>query len=186
MKNVFIVVVVIMILSGCSSNKNQDPFSELYDVAGDLQELGSPAVVVEAQAPRRDILRDKLEGLGQASLSSQLEAKVSKLQKGFIDEATDLDGSEVNETFMQVWKSISNNVLRGSSIFNKPMIIKEGDHYSGAAIMYLNPKIFNQSFNDSMHGHKEYTRWRSSEAFKELEKEEQKFDDYKAKNEGKW
>ncbi|MDP8320838.1 MAG: hypothetical protein RAO94_00660 [Candidatus Stygibacter australis] len=185
MNKIIVIAFMIIILSGCSVNKNQDPFSELYDAVADLQELGTPAVVVESQSARRDILRENLDGLGKAALTAQLEAKVSKLQRGYLEETTDLDGSEVNATFLQVWKATSNNIITGSSIFGSPIIIKEKGHFSGAAVMYINPKIFNQSFNDGLQGHKEYTRWRSSEAFKELEKEEQKFEDYKEKYESK-
>ena len=125
------------------------------------------------------LARDKAITGARAELSRQIEAKVDGLQKRFDEEVGVDENAELLQQFTQAAKVVSSNVLNGSRV-EESSILQEGEMYRvyilasypiGAANAALMEQIQNQK--------NMYTRFRSSETFKELEQEVEKYNEWK-------
>jgi len=162
-------------LIGCSTSKlirTEDPFEELQVMANQITEQGGVAAVGMGSSSRLDIAKEKAKTDAQGAISESFETKVSRLRKSFIEEVGSND-TEINETFTTVTKSVSKQTLTGArvlkTIYNKD---KETGKYLAGVLLSLDPKTINQSILDEMSkDQKLYQRFRSSQAFEELQKE---------------
>ncbi|NOZ08116.1 MAG: hypothetical protein GXO91_04450 [FCB group bacterium] len=155
-----------------------DPFQELQDMANGFIKDGNIAVVGVGTSTRQDIARDKARASAQAKLAESFETKVEVLKKKFTEELGSDMTNELNETFTNVIKTTSKTVLYGA-IENKAKYFKDNKTgmISAGVVLYVSPDVMNQSLLDQMKNKpKLYERFRASEAYKELEKEMENYD----------
>lgn len=172
-----------LLLFGCSSSgfmRVEDPFEELQTMANQITEQGGVAAVGMGTSSRMDIAKDKAKADAQGGMSESYETKVSRLKKSFLEEVGS-DDSEINETFSTVTKAVSKQTLTGArvlkTIYNKE---KETGKYVAGVLLVIDPKTVNQSLLDEMSKEQKlYQRFRSSQAFDELQKEMDSYEEPK-------
>lgn len=184
-----ILLSLILLLSSCMSGPGEftemdGPFGDLYMQQIELQSKGGLAAVGIGldKSGRLDMAMEKAVLAGRTELSRALETKVSNLQKKFIEEiGADIDSAEINETFLSVTKTLSNNTLSGATPLSKP--VQRLDKKTGALeigiLVGIDPATINNSLLDEIEKKNVnlYERFRSTEAFAELTDEIEKSKD---------
>jgi hypothetical protein len=127
---------------------------------------------------------DKAAVGGRTEVARQVEVKVMGLQKKFDEEVGLPKDGQLLTQFTQASKTVVSTSLSGSRIMEQK-IVKEGDGWRayvlvgypiGAASEALMKQI---SKNNNM-----YTRFRSSEVFKEMDEEVKKYEEFKKSQQG--
>lgn len=178
-----VIVVFSFFLGGCSSSKLlrvEDPFAELQNMANQINKQGGVASVGMGTSTRMDFAKDKATTDAQGGMSESFETKVSRLKQSFLEEVGSND-SEINETFSTVTKAVSKQTLTGArvlkTIYNKD---KKTGKYMAGVLLSIDPKTINQSLLDEMSKEQKlYQRFRSSQAFDELQKEMDNYEEPK-------
>ncbi len=122
---------------------------------------------------------DKAVTGGRSEIGRQLEVKMEGLQKKFSEETGSGNDAQLLQMFTQAEKTVVSTTLNGSRVKYQKQV-KDGELWRayvlveypiGAANSALMQQIKN---NDQM-----YTRFRSSESFKELQDDVDKYEKYK-------
>ena len=171
-------MVIVGILSSCGSSPTPKttPYNELMKIANGMRKSGAITSVGQGQSKREDIARDKSHTDARGKMSQAMESKVSTLNKSFQEELGTGDDTEINEAFTDVVKVVSKAVLNGAFPEEERMNEKDGI-ITIYTLMVIDPATFNQSFLDEMKSKpKLYERFRASQAYDELQKEMDAFD----------
>lgn len=124
---------------------------------------------------------DKSITAARAEIARQLEVKLSALQKKFTEEVGSGDNSTLLSQFTQAAKIVTSTTLNGSSIKEKK-IFKDGNIWRAYVLMQYPMGTANQALMKQIKKNNEmYTRFRSTKAFQELDKEVKKYDESKNK-----
>ena len=120
---------------------------------------------------------------GRAELASQLEVRLQALRKKFTEEVGAGEDSELLSQYSEVIKEVVSQVLVGSRTA-KQDVRKEGMVYRAYVLMELPIGAANKALVDRIKAREYlYTRFRASQSFQELEKEVEKFEEYKKQQE---
>jgi hypothetical protein len=182
MKNSIIllsVLISILLLSACGGSK------ELAKTeTGDIPEwyLSTPTapdyIFAAASSTSRDmdLAINKASTEARAGIARNLEAKVNSMQKKFEEEVGQGENSEYLSQFTQATKIVVSKELSGSRIAEKKLV-KDGSNWR-AYVLAKYPigaaqKAFLKQISDNTNL---YTRVRSTEAFKELERDVDKYE----------
>jgi len=172
------------LLAACASSppppkESEAPFGDLYQMV--LKDLSPKGVIAAVGVGtdiggRFDLALDKALLDGQAKVAQTFETKVEGLRKNFeetLSGSTSGDTQEVNETFQAVTKSVIDRTLNGAQALSKPRQLVDGTKLTVAVIVGIDPKVANSSFLDQLKtaNPKLYERFRSSQAFQDLQKE---------------
>lgn len=126
---------------------------------------------------------NKAETEGRSKLASIIEAKLELLVRSFAEEVGLAEDADFRAQYTQTIKSITSIVIKGSRI-KEQMVMPDGSTFRAYVLMdqmlgdaYL---AFYKSIkaNDNL-----YTRFRAAEAFKEHEKEMEKYEQWKKEHE---
>jgi hypothetical protein len=186
-----ITIAGLVALQSCGGNKNNkgdggeadfvevnDPFEALTDMSNEIISAGGVAAVGEGTSKRRDISKEKARTSAQGRLAEMYETKVQRLKRQFLEEVGSEEDSEVNEAFSAVTKTVASKVLKGA-IVKKTKIVKDPktNKYITGVVMAIDTKTVNNSLLDEMKSKpKLYERFRASQAYKDLDKEMEKFE----------
>ena len=122
---------------------------------------------------------NKAKQEGMEALTAQLEAKVEGLTKRFQEETGIGEDAELLSQYEQVGKTVISSTISGARI-DKQEVMTEGTVFRSYVLMQL---PWGQAQADMLAKIKSnnhlYTRFRASEAFKDLEGEVEKFEQYK-------
>ena len=126
---------------------------------------------------------DKATEAGRTDIGRQLEVKIEGLQKRFAEETGTGSDAQLLQMFTQAEKTVVSTTLQGSKVRNQKIVNDGGlwrayvlvEYPIGAANEALMQQIKN---NNQM-----YTRFRASQAFKELQDEVGKYEKYKQQQE---
>jgi hypothetical protein len=116
---------------------------------------------------------------GRMELGRQVSVKVTSMMKRFQEETGSDEDSEFLSLMTTASKSVSAEVLNGSKCIEKKTY-KEGTGFRSYALMELPIGVMNSALLEKIKDNKNmYTRFRASEAFKELEEETAKYEQFK-------
>lgn len=161
-------------LSGCHS-VSQTPYEVMLRKAAKMHDAGALAAVAQATSRAQDLACDKAQLRGRAELARVLEARINTLQKDFREEAGSGKDSEINDTFSEATKILVSTELRGSTM-KDVMFSTANGLVTATVIMVIDPKIIADYFKKDS---QQYARFRSSQAFKELDNEVAKYEEFK-------
>jgi len=178
MKKLFKIVSIglIAFVMSCAGSKKVSTPSWYMNVPNDPNFLFAPA---SATSQDMDLAIRKAIQTGRAEIARQIEAKLEGLVKSFTEEVGRGTDSELLSQFTDVNKTVTSQVLSGSKPA-KQEVKKEGEIYRAYVLMQLPLGQALEAFMKQMKQRENmYTRFRATQAYKELEKEVEKYEKYK-------
>lgn len=137
--------------------------------------------VATATSPDMQLAIDKAKNLARADIAQQLEVKIKGLEKNFREQVGGGEDAQLLEQFTSVNKTVVSNVLRGVRVKQQD-IKKEGNVFRAYVLMEMPFGAAAEELLNQMKKQKEmYTRFRATQAFQELEKEVDKYEEFKEK-----
>ncbi|MBI2501929.1 MAG: LPP20 family lipoprotein [Candidatus Latescibacteria bacterium] len=130
-------------------------------------------LIAVATATSRDMqmATQKAKTTAQADLAQQLSTKLGNLTKQFQEETGEQEGSELLTQFTSATKAVASETLVGSKV-DQQQILPEKDIYRVYVLMSLPIGKANQMLMEKLKADQAlYTRFRSTQAFEELDKE---------------
>ncbi len=134
-----------------------------------------------ATAVSRDlqISINKAQAEGRNLLAQQLEVKYGALNKRFTEEVGRAGDAQLLDQYTQVYKAVVSQVLYGSRP-RQQVLRTEADVYRAFVLMELPLGEMAKKLMDQIKAQEQlYTRFRASEAFKELDDEVQRYEAWK-------
>jgi len=187
-KNAFLILVVAtisLLMISCGGSKN------LSDTdTGDMPNwyLNTPTadnyIYEAASATSRDmdLALNKAETEARAKVGRTMTAKVNSMQKKFEEEVGEGENSEYIAQFTQATKVIVSQELSGSRVKEKKFI-EDGSNWRCYVLMEYPIGSAQAAFLNKIKSNNElYTRYRSTEAFKEMDADVQKYEEWKKNN----
>jgi hypothetical protein len=181
-------VAALAVIVGCSSDNavsEKNEFGPMQEKVAKISANGGLAAVGVGESRSISAALDKAKTRARTEMGFVIETKLSALRKDFSEEVGEGKGSEINTLFSTVAKHLTDNVLRGTVATDVKYETKDGVT-TAYALVEQNPKIFAQAMenvgpdaNKAM-----YTRFRSSQAFKELDEEVKKYEEFKKQQGG--
>jgi len=182
MKRIIITLSVLLLvfsLSACGGSK------ELAKTdTGDIPEwyLTTPTatdyIFEAASATSRDmdLAITKASTEARAKIARTMEVKINSMQKKFEEEVGEGENSEYLSQFTQATKTIVSTELSGSQITQKKLV-KDGSNWRAYVLAKYPIGAAQQAFlNKISNNNNLYTRFRSTEAFAELENDVYKYE----------
>lgn len=179
-----------LMLGGCSSSRERStdlsppPAREtLRDVPRwfNMPPHDEDFLFASATATSRDlqIAVNKAQVEGRAQLAQQMEVKYAGVTKRFGEEVGRSNESQLLDQFTSVYKATVSQVLYGTR--PKEQIVRpEGEIYRVFVLMELPTGEASRRLMEQVRANEQlYTRFRSSEAFKELDAEVQRYEQWK-------
>lgn len=122
---------------------------------------------------------NKAQTEGRNQLAQQLEVKFNGLQKRFQEETGVGNDSEYLDQFSQAYKSIVSTELHGSRI-SRQDLQQEGEIWRSYVLMEMPIGQANEELMGKIRANQNlYTRFRATQAYKELDEEIEKFEQWK-------
>ena len=122
---------------------------------------------------------DKASTGGRAEIGRQVEVRVNALQKRFDEEVGLGSDAQLLQQFTQASKTVVSTSLMGSRI-SKQKQVKDGDLWRAYVLIEYPIGAANAALVDQIKKNNEmYTRFRASQTFEELDKEVQKYEEWK-------
>jgi hypothetical protein len=127
---------------------------------------------------------DKATTNARAELGRQVELKVSGLQKRFEEETGVAQDAQLMQQFTQATKTVVSTTMTGTRVKEKSHV-KDGNVYRAYVLMDYPIGAANAALLQAIKANEQmYTRFRASQAYKDLDTETKKYEDQK-KEEGK-
>ncbi len=122
---------------------------------------------------------DKATEAARTDIGRQLEVKVEGLQKRFTEETGTGNDAQILQMFTEADKSIVSTTLQGSKIRNQE-IVRDGNLWRAYVLVEYPIGAANEAMMQQIKNNNQmYTRFRASQAFKELQDEVNKYEKYK-------
>ena len=122
---------------------------------------------------------DKATTDARTEIGRIVETKVAGLQKNFNEEVGVGENSQLLQQFTEAQKTVVSTALNGSQI-KENKTLKDGENWRAYVLVEYPIGMANAAFLQQLKKQEElYTRYRSSETFKELEKEVEKYEAWK-------
>lgn len=122
---------------------------------------------------------DKAVTNARAEIGRQVQVKVEALQKSMQEEVGGADDAQLIEMITQVTKIVVSTTLSGSKVKHQ-IHVRDGDAYRAYVLVEYPIGATNQAFMQALKNNEQmYTRFRSSETFKELDEEVKKYEAWK-------
>lgn len=138
--------------------------------------LFGPATAVSGDM---QIAINKAQTEGRNLISQQLEVKYNGLNKRFAEEVGRSNDAQLLDQYTQVYKAVVSQVLYGSRS-RQQVLRTEGEVYRAFVLMELPLGEMSKRLMEQIRAQEQlYTRFRASEAFKELDAEVQKYEAWK-------
>jgi hypothetical protein len=177
-------VLISLTLLNCGGNKELSQTKE-----GDIPEwyLTPPSdpnyIFVPRTATSKDmqLAIDKAVTDARAEVGRVVETKIEGLQKKFDEEVGVAENSTLLQQFTSAQKTVVSTSLSGSQV-KKQEVLKDGETWRAYVLVEYPIGAANTAFVEQMKKQEElYTRYRSSETFKDLENEVKKYEEWKEK-----
>ncbi len=170
-------------LAGCSSTPEAKKAEAQRPLFDDFQKMstkilvsGGIAVVGIGESKSLEIALNKAKTRGRVELAQLLETKIEAIQKDFVEETGLAEDARILAQFESTAQVITSQQIQGSVAKELKYEILEGT-VTAYALMELNPKVVMAQLEKE----KElYTRFRSTKAFENLDKEIKEYEAYKA------
>jgi hypothetical protein len=130
------------------------------------------------ESQNMQVALDKASLAARTEIGRQLETKLNNLQKNFAEEVGDAS-PELNQMYTDVTKLVVSTLLTGSKI-RESKYKKNKGRYEAVVLMEYPIGAANTALMEQIKKDQNlYTRFRASEGFKELEKEVEKYENWK-------
>lgn len=127
---------------------------------------------------------EKAKQDARVDISAQLEARVMGLIKKFDEEVGRTESSELLSSYSKTSKTVVDQTLVGARA-KYQKVVKDGELYRAYVLMELPLGLMKKLLVDKIKRQQElYTRFRASQSFKELEKEVEKYRQFKKEQAG--
>lgn len=182
---VLLSIIISLVMISCGGSKS------LSDTdTGDIPDwyLNTPTsdnyIYEAASATSRDmdLALNKAETEGRAKVGRTMQAKVNSMQKKFEEEVGEGENSEFLSQFTQATKVIVSRELTGSRVKEKKFV-QDGSNWRAYVLMEYPIGSAQKAFLNKIKGNDQlYTRFRSTEAMKEMEDDVKKYEEWKKNN----
>jgi hypothetical protein len=183
-----VTVMAVSLVAGCKSapkvQSDKDLFGMMQEKANQITAAGGLAAVGLGESKSIALAIDKAKTRGRTEMAHIIETKIDSLKKDFQEEVGQGKGAEFNELFSSASKHVAHQILSGTVPKDIKYESKEGITRA-VALMVQDPKVVADAFAAQQQTQQAvYTRFRASQAFKELDEEVKKFEDFKKKDSG--
>ncbi|MBU0475303.1 MAG: LPP20 family lipoprotein [Bacteroidetes bacterium] len=182
---IFTALTISLLLFSCGGSKS---LSETE--TGDIPEwyLNTPTsenyIFEAASATSRDmdLALNKAETEARAKIGRTMTSKINSMQKKFEEEVGEGENSELLSQFTQATKVIVSTELNGSRVKEKKFV-KDGSNWRTYVLMEYPIGAAQKAFlNKIKDNNNLYTRFRATDAMKEMEADIQKYEEWKKNN----
>ena len=178
----------LLALFSCGSHKHAPTTVPKIDAPGWYTEpdRDDDRLIGVATATSRDLQTaiDKAKQDGRVEIARQLDLRVAGLSKRFVQETGLDEDAELLGMFTQVSKTVVSDSLSGTRV-SKQKLDREGGTYRAYVQMEMPIGEANARFLEKIRAQERLnTRLRSSEAFEELDREVQAYEEWKQKQAG--
>ncbi|MDQ8154800.1 MAG: LPP20 family lipoprotein [Gemmatimonadota bacterium] len=126
------------------------------------------------------IARNKAEAEGRLQLGQQLEVKYSALTRRFAEETGEGAGAQLLQQYEQTYKAVVSQVLVGTKPKSSEFQVEDGV-YRAWVLMELPVGAASERLLKQIQAQEQmYARFRASQAFKELNAEVEKYEQWKS------
>ncbi len=177
-------VLVSAIAAGCRTVvvDGRDPFVILQERAQESMEAGGLAAIGVGTSLSQSTAIDKATLRGRTQIAHMVETKIDSLKKDFAEEIGADAGAELNELFSTAAKNLAHQLLSGTGATDV-RYRTEGKLTTAWALMVLNPQMLSTAIKAQANTQRHlYTRFRSSQAFEELQREIKEFEAFKRRD----
>ncbi len=137
--------------------------------------LFAPATAVSRDV---QVAINKAQADGRNGIAQQLEVKYAALNKRFVEEVG-REGSQLLDQYTQVYKSVVSTTLYGSRPRQQVLRTEDGV-YRAIILMELPVGEMSKKLLEQIRAQEQlYTRFRAGEAFKELDAEVKRYEEWK-------
>ena len=169
---------------GCRSSKTvwskDTPFGKMQKRATEVIEAGGLAGVGVDVSQSPQTAMDKAKLSARLELAQIIETKVELLRKDFVEEIGEAKTDEYNALFSSTAKAVASQILHGTVPVDIQYRTKDGRTEAWVLVVQTPEILENALANQASAQRAMYTRFRASEAFKELQKEIAAFEKYKS------
>lgn len=182
------VAMMIALVSGCTSvpkaSSDKDLFGVMQEKANQITAAGGMAAVGLGESSNLTLAIDKAKTKGRTEIAHMIETKIDSLKKDFQEEVGQGKSAEYNELFSAASKHVAHQILVGTVPKDLKYETKNGTT-TAVALMVQDPKVVADAFAAQQKTQQAmYTRFRASQAFKELDDEVKKYEEFKKKDMG--
>jgi len=179
---IFLAITISLLFISCGGSKDLSQTD-----TGDIPDwyLKNPTadnyIYEAASATSRDmdLALNKAETEARAKIGRTIEAKINSMQKKFEEEVGQGENSELLSQFTQATKVIVSTELNGSQVKEKKFV-KDGSNWRCYVLMEYPIGAAQKAFLTKVKGDdKLYTRFRSTDAMKEMEQDVKKYEEWK-------
>ncbi len=180
---VSLVVLIAALVAGCGGGPQTLQTTSTGDMPAWYPNPPQDALYLRAanSAVSQDlqIAVDKASTGARAELGRMLETKVNALQKRFDEETGAGQDAQLLQQFTQATKLVVSTTMNGSKVKDQKTV-KDGAMWRAYIMMELPIGAANETLLQEIKKNKDlYTRFRASEAYKDLDTEVQKYEDAK-------
>jgi hypothetical protein len=191
---VLVSLAIVLAAFSCSSHKHKQSGAK---VSKNVPKIDAPGwytdpphdndrLIGVATATSRDLQTavDKAKQDGRVEIARQLDLRIGGLSKRFVEETGLGEDAELLGMFTQVSKTVVSDTLNGTRVMNQELN-REGGTYRAYVEMEMPIGEANARFLERIRSHERlHTRVRASEAFQDLDREVQAYEEWKRKQAG--
>jgi hypothetical protein len=165
---------IVAMVSGCGTTRLQ----KMQMKAMKIRDNGGLAEAAMGSSAKQSLSYEKAKLRARTGVAELMETRIQSLKKDFQEEVGEAESSEYNELFSIATKNLVNTKLSGSAVKEIDYEKTDGG-WEAYVIVVLDPSImadyFKQAGND-------YTRFRASQAFKDLDSEIEKYEEWQLRD----
>jgi len=173
-----VVLAVVCGLSGCVSPGGNRLYNQMQRKAARINSSKGLAAVGVGKSKDLALAQKMATSRGRMEMAAILQARVNSLAKDFQEQIGPAESAEFNTLFSTAGKQITAQTIQGvapKEIVNET----KGDLITVYALMWQNPKVIKEYFaNQKNTSAALYERFRASQAFKELDKDIQQYEEF--------
>jgi len=155
---------------------DKTPFDYMQEQVWNIKEDGGLAALGIGKSRNTSIAIKKAKLEARKNLAQAVQIKIKNLEKAFVEEVGEANGSEMNELFSSATKQITSQELHGTVPKMQKYDTDDDGITTAYILMVLNPDIIDESLKANNNTKKLYERFRASKAFDELDKEIKEFE----------
>lgn len=122
---------------------------------------------------------DKATEAARADIGRQMQVKIEGLQKRFSEETGTGNDAQLLQMFTQAEKTVVSTTLQGSSV-KQQKIVKDGSLWRAYVLVQYPIGAANEALMKQIQNNNQmYTRYRATEAFKELQNDVNNYEKFK-------